>query len=118
MESFYTSSETIITSSSSQLIFKNYVLRVFLLSWQDDVGLTVHGELQYTLPGIYEVVSDVQNKIVVIEVVVKKDRKQRAGERRLNTYFTFHLPLWNMAVRGFHCQKVGRLVLDRIMSRS
>lgn len=47
-----------------------------MLSWQDDVGLTVHGELQYTLPGIYEVVSDVQNKIVVIEVVVKKDRNR------------------------------------------
>lgn len=47
-----------------------------MLSWQDDVGLTAHGELQYTLPGIYEVVSDVQNKIVVIEVVVKKDRNR------------------------------------------
>lgn len=75
MESFYTSSETIITSSSSQLIFKNYVFRVFLLSWQDDVGLTVHGELQYTLPGIYESVSDVRNKNVT-EVNVKKDRNR------------------------------------------
>lgn len=46
-----------------------------MLSWQDDVGLTVHGELQYTLPGIYESVSDVRNKNVT-EVNVKKDRNR------------------------------------------